>query len=126
MKTATKLPEYFFVSSTDGHLYDTRKPDWHKLPPVRSCYQWASRAIEDTVTLKGAMRQKFAWPGGYALFGVTRDGAALCMECMHKEWRQIVWDFLHNASTGWRITGIDATCNCDEAPICDHCGKDII
>lgn len=41
--------------------------------------------------LKQAIRTKFAWPGGYELFGITSDGAALCCDCMRKEYRLIAW-----------------------------------
>ena len=33
-----KLADHLFVSSTDGHLYDTRKPEWHKHAPLRKDY----------------------------------------------------------------------------------------
>lgn len=62
-------------------------------------------------TLKDAIRTKFAWPGGYEIFGVTSDGALLCCDCMRAEYRQIAYSRLHGLSDGWRVEGIDAACN---------------
>lgn len=75
--------------------------------------------------IKGRLRAgAYAWPGGYPLFFMTRDGAALCFACVRKEWRQIVWDVLHNASTGWRVEGCDANWE-DPQLRCDHCSQPI-
>lgn len=75
--------------------------------------------------IKRALRDgKYAWPGGYPLFFVTRDAAALCFECVRKEWRQVVWDFLRNASTGWRVEACDANWE-DPELYCDHCSTRI-
>ena len=40
--------------------------------------------------IKQAIRDKYAWPGGYPLFLVTSDGAALCIDCGKKEYRNII------------------------------------
>jgi len=41
--------------------------------------------------LKQAIRSKYAWPGGYEIFGITSDGACLCTDCMKKEFKSILW-----------------------------------
>lgn len=66
----------------------------------------------------------FAWPGGYPLFFTTRDCAALCFDCTRKEWRQVVWDVLRNASTGWRVDACDVNWE-DSDLTCAHCNKRI-
>lgn len=85
--------------------------------------------------LKDAIRSKYAWPGGYELFGITSDGACLCTTCMRSEWRQIVYSRLHKLSDGWKIIAIDAACNLESAEFvnenpdgysldsCAHCNK---
>lgn len=75
--------------------------------------------------IKGRLRAgAFVWPGGYPLFFITRDSAALCFDCVRAEWRQVVWDFLHNASTGWRVEACEI--NYEDADLfCDHCSKQI-
>ncbi len=75
--------------------------------------------------LKAAIRDKFAWPGGYAFFGVCDDGGILCCNCMRAEFRQIIWARKHELKTGWRVAGVDHTGNCDEPETCDHCNNPI-
>jgi len=75
--------------------------------------------------VKDAIRQKYAWPGGYEIFLITSDGGVLCCPCARKEYRQIVWDRINKQSTGWNVAGIDATCNVDEPGTCSHCSASI-
>jgi len=88
-----------------------------------------------TRELKRVIRDKYAWPGGYELFGLTSDGGILCVDCMRKEWRQIVWSIKNNVSDGWKVVGVDSDAqleprefiegNLDEYSLsnCDGCGK---
>lgn len=80
---------------------------------------------------KGKM-QPWAWPGGYPLYAVTSDGAALCPTCITKNRAQIFratheWhNREHGARVhcGWAIEGIDA--NWEDASLyCDNCSKRI-
>jgi hypothetical protein len=64
----------------------------------------------------------YAWPGGYDVYGITSDGAALCHDCMGKERRWIADAIATKDDNGWRIVGLDATCNTDGDVTCDHCG----
>ena len=76
-------------------------------------------------SVKNAIRNKYAWPGGYPLFIVCDDGAALCPDCAKKEYRQIAHDTVKN----WRGTGrnaIGAEINWEDTSLyCDHCGNSI-
>ena len=73
---------------------------------------------------KTVARDKFAWPGGYALFLVMDDGGELCPDCVRAEFRQIVWNTLtYQPRLGWFPVGLDHTGNCDDAPACCHCGR---
>jgi hypothetical protein len=77
--------------------------------------------------IKGRLRSSpsgFAWPGGYPMFWITREGDALCWSCVRKEWRQVVWDFLRNASTGWRVEACDINYE-DPELCCSHCNERI-
>lgn len=78
-----------------------------------------------TIEIKKQLRNgAFAWPGGYPLFFLTSDSAALCFSCVRKEWRQVVWDKIHKCSTGWNIEA--CTVNWEDAELtCDHCSKHI-
>ena len=70
-------------------------------------------------------RERYAWPGGYALFLVTTDGGLLCSQCVRDEWRNIVQASLWKSCNGWQPAGLDHTGNSDETECCDHCGKNI-
>lgn len=75
--------------------------------------------------IKTALRAgPYAWPGGYPLFFVTQDGAALSFDAAQAEFRNIVWDHLNDASTGWRIAGQDVNWE-DSDLYCDHTGARI-
>lgn len=76
-----------------------------------------------SLELRAAIRSKYAWPGGYALFGVTSDGAALCCPCMKAEYRQIAYSRRHALHDGWQVIALDHSGNSDEPESCDHCGK---
>ena len=74
--------------------------------------------------IKQAIRDEYAWPGGYPLFLVTSDGAALCIDCGKKEYRSIVWAIRHNVSDGWKVEAADI--NYEDAELyCDHCSNKI-
>ena len=68
-------------------------------------------------------RGRYAWPGGYPLFLVCSDGAALCWTCVEAErssiWRSTALDL----ADGWRAEGFDV--NWEATMPCDHCGEDI-
>lgn len=74
----------------------------------------------------------YAWPGGYPLYFITDDGAALSFAAVRAEWRQIVWAHLTERScgltvardTGWHIAGCEVNWE-DEDLFCDHTGERI-
>ena len=72
-----------------------------------------------SVSLKQAIRTKYAWPGGYQLFGITSDGGLLCVNCMRKQWRNIVWSRLNRVCDGWRVTAIDSAASLESAEYCN-------
>ena len=106
----------------EGDLYDTRKAT---IAPIRAKYSYSFREIKNLSQVKATIRNgPFAWPSGYPLFLLTHDGAALCFKCAEKEFRQIAWDFLRKASTGWQIVGCEI--NYEEPDLaCAHCSKSI-
>ena len=76
--------------------------------------------------LKQAIRDKYAWPGGYEIFGITSDGGVLCCDCMRQEYWQIAWSRRHDCSDGWLVEAVECAANTDEQTNCDHCGKEIV
>ncbi len=74
--------------------------------------------------IKRAIRDKYAWPGGYPLYLVCDDGGSLCIECSKKEYRQIVYSIRHNVRDGWKVEGVNINWE-DTYLCCDHCGEKI-
>jgi hypothetical protein len=118
---AMTTPQHLFVGP-EGDLYDTRKGF---KTPLREKYSFTFSGIETASQFKATIRAgAYAWPGGYPLYFITKDGAALCFACARKEARQVFWDFLNDCSTGWHITG--CAINYEEPDLtCDHCSKAI-
>lgn len=65
----------------------------------------------NTKELKNAIRNKYAWPGGYTLFGVCSDGGVLCSKCMRENFHSILWSIKNNVSDGWKVIRIDCAAN---------------
>jgi hypothetical protein len=76
----------------------------------------------NNIELKNAIRTKYAWPGGYPLFGICSDGGALCVDCMRKEYKQIAYSRKHKLSDGWRVIAADINWE-DTGLNCSHCDK---
>ena len=65
--------------------------------------------------------QPWAWPGGYPLFAITSDGAALCYKCCSTE-RELIGTT--TGSDGWCVVALDI--NYENVSLnCDNCSKQI-
>lgn len=63
----------------------------------------------------------FAWPGGYPVFYVTSDSAALCPDCVNDPSNPVHENGL---SDGWKVD--DYAINYEDSQLfCDHCNKRI-
>lgn len=122
-KQSKPLPEHLFVTS-DGNLFDTRKSDWSK-HPLREKYSYHFRQIETLAQVKATLRAgAFTELGGYPLYFITDDCQPLCFACARKQFRQVAWDFLNKAKTGWHIQSTDINYE-DNDCYCCHCSKQI-
>ncbi|AXQ68542.1 DNA ligase [Caulobacter phage CcrPW] len=121
----SNLPPHLFVSSAGGDLFDTRDPDWNFKPPLRRAYSTAADPIETLSQVKAALRAgPYAWPGGYPLYFVTRDGAALSFDAVRSQFASVADDFMSDSSTGWRVCRVEI--NYEDSDLrCDHTGKAI-
>ena len=63
----------------------------------------------------------YAWPGGYPLYAITHDGAALCKHCCKSERSSIGTT---TGSDGWGVVAVEANWE-DPDLFCDHCGDRI-
>lgn len=80
--------------------------------------------IETLRAVKQAIRQPYAWPGGYPLYVVMADGEALSCDAARQEWRQIVSATLHGLRDGWQALGVDANWE-DTELYCAHTNERI-
>lgn len=124
------MQPHFFVSSSDGALYDTRVPDWSHQKPLRPVFSRAFPAINTTAEFKAALRNgAYAWPGGYQMYLICDDGGALCFDCARKNARDILWA-IENDKPGsrdcddWRVMATNI--NYEDSDLrCDHCSQPI-
>lgn len=76
----------------------------------------------NNIELKTAIRTKYAWPGGYPLFGICCDGGALCIDCMKLEYKQIAYARRNNLRDGWRVDAVEINWE-DDCLYCEHCSN---
>ena len=74
---------------------------------------------------KAVRNGPYAWPGGYPLYFVTSDGAALSFKAAKAE-RRIILEALrdNDKRCGWHICGVDINWE-DAELICDHTNERI-
>lgn len=101
------MQDHLFTSDTDGALHDTRDPNWSSTP-LRAAYRRSHRNINTVSELKATLRAGgYAWPGGYPLYFITSDGAALSFEAVRNEFAQCVWSIANECDDGWRVVGCE-------------------
>lgn len=116
-----QLPKHLFTAD-DGALYDTRRQDWHKLPPLRPVYSRHFSEIATTAEFKASLRAGgYTFPGGYTLAFTTTDGGTLCFDCAEKEARLILDSIRNDCRDGWQVDGLFNADHCDSGIWCDHC-----
>lgn len=119
------MKSYLYVSETDGSMYDTRIEVWYKKQPLRKEYKRIFTTIKNVSQLKATLRYGgYTWPGGYPMFFVTSDGAALHFDCVKENFRSVVDSIKNKIDDGWRVVGCDINYE-DNDLICDQCGKKI-
>jgi len=80
--------------------------------------------IETLRQVKNAIRNKYAWPGGYPLYIVMSDGEALSCDAARDNWRQIVRATLAGWRDDWKAEGVDINYE-DTSLFCAHTGARI-
>lgn len=66
----------------------------------------------------------WAWPGGYPMYFVTSDGAALSFAAAEAEAELIRESIASGANDGWRVVAVDVNWE-DSELYCDHTGNRI-
>jgi len=66
----------------------------------------------------------FAWPGGYPMYFITDDGAALSWQSAQRNRRLILESIAQGSKDGWRV--VAAEINWEDAELyCDDTGERI-
>lgn len=73
--------------------------------------------------VKQAIREPFAWPGGYPCFALMKDGEFLCADCAKSNFRSIVDSTKHNYNDGWCALGSEI--NYEGTHYCGHCSAEL-
>lgn len=59
--------------------------------------------IERLAGIKRALRDKHAWPGGYPIFLVMRDGEAMSIDAARENWREICSAHFGDPNSTWLV-----------------------
>jgi hypothetical protein len=66
----------------------------------------------------------YAWPGGYPLFFIASDGAALSFDAVRQNLKSVLHSIAYRVNDGWRVVGMEI--NWEDASLyCEHSGKRI-
>lgn len=81
--------------------------------------------IKTLSDFRAAMRNgPFAWPGGYPLYFITDDGAALSFKAVKENLRLIIDSVANDLNDGWKVVGVDVNWE-DSDLFCEHTGQPI-
>jgi hypothetical protein len=119
------MRDHLFISSCDGALHDTRAPNWSE-NPLRPNYSRHHSTIASAADFKACLRAGcFAWPGGYPLYFVTSDGAAISFESARANLREIISALqTGDKRSGWHVCACEINWE-DSDLVCDHSGAAI-
>lgn len=86
-----------------------------------------TQQLQEWTTIKQAVRDKHAWPGGYAYVFIAGDGQMICHDCIKTNWREVVGATALAPEYGdreWQIVAVDVHWE-GPAISCAHCNKPI-
>lgn len=92
---------------------------------IRSNYCQHHRGIKSAADLKATLRAGSSTDlGGYPLYFITSDGAALSFDSVRKEIRSVLHSTRHGFNDGWQVVACDVNYE-DGELYCDHSGERI-
>ena len=90
---------------------------------IRTNYDRGPRSIESVADLKSALRHgRFTDLGGYPLYFVTSDGAAISFKTAKEEFASVCDSIRRGLDDGWRVVAVEINYD-DPALFCDHSGE---
>lgn len=98
---------------------------WRGSRIIRETYKRTYSRINSTQEMRATLRNgPYTWPGGYQMYLITSDGAALCFDCARQEYRQISESIRKGTADGWKIEATDVNYE-NTSLFCEHCSKQI-
>jgi hypothetical protein len=115
--------EYHFTLPARGAAVAGTEPVHDPLYPVGTSWDrvrldWESRSYGPLQPIKTAW-PVYAWPGGYPIFYVTKDGGVLSPEAANENFALTLGD-----DPQWQIVGQDINYE-NQNLVCDHSGERI-
>ncbi len=75
-------------------------------------------------SVKDAIRNPYAFPGGYPKYIVCNDGGCLCPQCAKDNFHAIAHDTVKGWKTGFDVAGANINWE-DDSLYCDNCNNPI-
>jgi hypothetical protein len=78
-------------------------------------------------SIKTAIRtasEGYAFPGGYPLYLVMRDGSAICPNCVRESFRTLYRDSMESYGPSFEVDSAQVNWE-DNTLFCDNCGRRI-
>jgi hypothetical protein len=75
--------------------------------------------------VKQAIREPYAWPGGYPIYTVMADGEMLCPACARAHFPQIARATRDGLRSGWEAAGAEILWESEAGETCAHCGVEL-
>lgn len=101
-------PNHVFISKHKTKFY--KQPD--------EAYAWLEQFPEDTFS--HLEWESYAWPGGYPMYYIVKDGGVLCPRCANKE----LYRTIDPDDDQFFIVAADINYE-DQSLYCDHCNSRI-
>jgi len=77
-----------------------------------------------TLPIENGKIVSYAWPGGYPVFYICKDGGILCPDCVQENLKLIQENIETESQADWRVIGSDINWE-DSSLHCDNCSKRI-
>ena len=114
---------YEFFNHSDGSRVRVPHGKIGPVSLVRERYSMHVENIRDTHDLRASLRAgSYTSLGGYPVFFITSDCAALCFDCVRREYRQVSESVRKRLRDGWRVKACAVNWE-DSQLLCDHCGE---
>lgn len=107
----------------NGDVYRTLD---YRFTITRKGYSRIHSEIKNGQQLRATLREKYAWPGGYEIVFLTKDGCVLCWECVMQNYSAIISSIRQKCNDGWWVCASDIVEDYTQNGadlVCENCNK---